>query len=190
MEQSVNKQNLRTKKDYETNSVEEQPNQISNESPVLDQQLQKRKMSGSKQDLKKKKDYKTNSIDVQTSQISKESLVFNQKSTHQLQKRKLSDEEISLKIQLLQSKEQKLPNEIVELQRLKNNRRKRKSRSQQSIEKIQAHRSQDRENKKCQREKESIEMARERRNLNNAYKKMVKESETETELLQRREEDR
>ena len=75
-----------------------------------------------------------------------------------MQKRKaLSNEELFLKIQLLESKAHKLLNEEVELKRLKDVRRKRKSREQLSDERFDQLKSQNRENKRLRRVNENAE---------------------------------
>ena len=75
-----------------------------------------------------------------------------------MQKRKaLSNEELFLKIQLLESKAHKLLNEEVELKRLKDVRRKRKSREQLSDERFDQLKRQNRENKRLRRVNENAE---------------------------------
>ena len=89
-------------------------------------------------------------LSFNNSQVSNKNIIQN------VQKRKaLSNEELFLKIQLLESKAHKLLNEEVELKRLKDVRRKRKSREQLSDERFDQLKRQNRENKRLRRVNEN-----------------------------------
>ena len=105
-------------------------------------------------------------------------------------KRKMSDEELSSKIQALELKKDKLPDEIVELKRLKDNRRKRKSRSQLSDEKLELQKCQDREYKRVQRSKETPKESDARKGSHKLYMKEHRQNEDPECYENRKENDR
>ena len=140
--------------------------------------------------IRQKKDSILESTEEDLMQITNNNQVYKGSDKHQMKKRKMSDGELALKIQALESIEKRMPDEILDLQRLKNNRRKRKSRSQQSIEKIEAQKCQDKEYKKRQRQKESREESEARKSYNSKYKKQQKESENIEQQESRKENDR